>query len=130
MSNVIKLRNESTDSLLNALIDAVQFHLDKIAWWFSQTFYDDITHLMKSVLSRMDWQTAEVLYTHLFSVYRRTYEETDAIREEFRALGLPPEKLFLKPQDEILYFNLRLPHIDHDAFVCYAYEKALIRCSF
>lgn len=110
--------------IVNALIDAALCHTDRIVWWFSQTFYDDITNLIKPVLARMDRHSIKIIYNNLFSVYRRTYEKTYDVREEFKVLGLLPEESFLKLRDEVLYFILRLPNIDHDTFVRYAYENS------
>lgn len=112
--------------IVNALIDAALDHPDKILWWFSQTFYDDITNLIKPVLARMDRDDIERIYNNLFSVYRQTYEKTNDVSETFKALGLPPEESFLKLRDEVLYFILRLklPDIDYNTFVRYAYENS------
>lgn len=110
--------------IVNALIDAALYHPDRIVWWFSQTFYDDITNLIKPVLYRMDQHNINIIYNNLFSVYRRTYEKTNDISEEFKALGLLPEESFLKLRDEVLYFVLKLPNIDYETYVQYAYKKS------
>lgn len=110
--------------IVNALMDAALYHPDRIVWWFSQTFYDDITNMIKPVLAGMERDKIEIIYNNLFSVYRRTYEKDDDIKEEFKALGLSPEESFLKLRDEMLYFILRLPNVDYNTFVHYAYEHS------
>lgn len=110
--------------IVNALLDAASCHPDRIVWWFSQTFYDDITNLIKPVLARMDRQEVKTIYDNLFSVYKRTYENTQDVEVEFHSLKLSPKESFLKLRDEVLYFVLKLPGIDYETFVRYAYEKS------
>ncbi len=93
--------------------------------WFCQTFYDDITNMVKPVLARMSAGDSQKIYENLFAVYKRTYEEPDAITAEFDRLKLLPHKdSFLKLRDEILYFIFRLKNIDHEAFAEYAYKHS------
>lgn len=109
----------------NALIDAALNNPEKIPEWFCQTFYDDITNMVKPVLARMSAGDSQEIYKNLFDVYKRTYEEPDAITGEFDRLKLLPHKdSFLKLRDEILYFIFRLKNIDHEAFAEYAYKHS------
>lgn len=110
--------------ICNALIDAALSHPDRIIWWFSQTFYDDITNLIKPVLNRMDHQKINIMYENLFSIYRRTYEDTDSVNKSFIDLKLSPKESFLKLRDEIIYFISKLPDINYSPFFHYAYKKS------
>ena len=105
--------------IVDAMIDAVLNHPDKIILWFSQTFYDDITNMIKPVLSRMKREDSEIIFTNLFSVYKSTYEETQSIETQFETLDLPKQKSFLKLRDEIIYFILKLKMVNHSEFVEY-----------
>ena len=110
--------------IVNALIDASLYHSERIIWWFSQTFYDDITNMIKPVLLRMNQQCISIIYNNLFSVYKRTYEKTNDIIGDFETLNLPCKESFLKLRDEILYFILKLPNIDYSTYVEYAYKNS------
>lgn len=109
--------------IVNAMIDAALNHPEKIAWWFSQTFYDDITNMLKPVLVRMGQEDSQKVFENLFNVYKSTYEEKQNIEVRFNELGLPKEKSFLKLRDEIIYFVLKLKMIDHTAFVKYVNDN-------
>lgn len=105
--------------IVNAMIDAALNHPEKIVWWFSQTFYDDITNMLKPVLFRMEQEDNEKIFENLFSVYKSTYEEKQNIETRFKELNLPKDKSFLKLRDEIIYFVLKLKMVNHTAFVEY-----------
>lgn len=105
--------------IVNAMINAALNHPEEIAWWFSQTFYDDITNMLKPVLVRMDQDDSIRIFENLFGVYKSTYEEKQNIELRFNELGLPKDKCFLKLRDEIIYFVLKLKMVDHTAFVEY-----------
>ena len=106
--------------IVNAMIDAALHHQEKIVWWFSQTFYDDITNMIKPVLARLSAKDSGTIFENLFSVYKSTYEEKSKIETQFNTLGLAPGKSFLKLRDEIIYFVLKLQNVDHEMFVEYA----------
>ena len=108
--------------IVNAMIDAALTHPDRIVLWFSQTFYDDITNMLKPVLARMTPEDSSKAFENLFSVYRSTYEETQDIEAQFKTLSLPKEKSFLKLRDEIIYFVLKLKQVNYTAFVKYVNE--------
>ena len=108
--------------IVNAMIDAALNHSDEIVWWFSQTFYDDITNMLKPVLIKMDQEDSQKVFENLFSVYRSTYEEKQNIEARFKELKLPKDKSFLKLRDEIIYFVLKLKMVNHTAFVEYVNE--------
>lgn len=105
--------------IVNAMIDAALNHPEEIVWWFSQTFYDDITNMLKPVLVRMEQEDSEKIFENLFSVYKSTYEEKRDIETRFKDLNLPKDKSFLKLRDEIIYFVLKLKRVNHTAFVEY-----------
>ena len=105
--------------IVNAMIDAALNHPDEIVWWFSQTFYDDITNMLKPVLSRMEQEDCEKIFDNLFCIYKRTYEKPQDIKAQFNSLNLPIDKSFLKLRDEIIYFVLKLKMINHVEFVEY-----------
>lgn len=111
--------------IANAMIDAALEHPDRIIRWFSQTFYDDITNIIKPVLSSITHEKSRTIYENLFSVYKRTYENPDEITRVFKTQGLSPEESFLKLRDEVIYFIIRLPNINHDVFAQYAYDHYL-----
>ena len=105
--------------IVNAMIDAALNHPEEIAWWFSQTFYDDITNMLKPVLISMTQEDSEKILKNLFSVYKNTYEEKQNVEIQFEKLKLPKDKSFLKLRDEIIYFVLKLTNVNHTAFVQY-----------
>ncbi len=105
--------------IVNAMIDAALNHPEEIVWWFSQTFYDDITNMLKPVLARMKQEDSEKIFENLFFVYKSTYEEKRDIETRFKDLNLPKDKSFLKLRDEIIYFVLKLKMVNHTAFVEY-----------
>ena len=105
--------------IVNAMIDAALKHPNEIILWFSQTFYDDITNMLKPVLARIGQEDSEKIFESLFSVYKSTYEEKQDIEVRFRDLDLPKDKSFLKLRDEIIYFVLKLRMVNHTAFVEY-----------
>lgn len=105
--------------IVNAMIDAALNRPEEIIWWFSQTFYDDITNMLKPVLAEMEHKNVEKIFENLFTVYKRTYEEKQNIERQFEKLNLPNDKSFLRLRDEIIYFVLRLKNINHTAFVEY-----------
>lgn len=105
--------------IVNAMIDAALNHPDRIVWWYSQTFYDDITNMLKPVLSGMEQEDCKKMYDNLFSVYKSTYQEKKDIETQFKGLDLPKEKSFLKLRDEIIYFVLKLKQVNHTVFVEY-----------
>lgn len=105
--------------IVNAMINAALNHPEEIVWWFSQTFYDDITNMLKPVLVRMDQEKREKIFENLFAVYKSTYDEKQKIEIRFNELDLPKDKSFLKLRDEIIYFILKLKMVDHMAFVEY-----------
>lgn len=111
--------------IVNAMIDAAIKHPEKIVRWFSQTFYDDITNMIKPVLSKLTLKESRRFYDNLFSVYKETYENECNITKKFESIGLLPEASFIKLRDEILYFIFKLPNIDHLLFAHYAYEHYL-----
>lgn len=111
--------------IANAMIDAALEHPDRIVWWFSQTFYDDITNIIKPVLSNLTAEKSKTIYENLFSVYKRTYENPDETKREFELSGLSLEESLLKLRDEIIYFIFRLPNINHEVFARYAYDNYL-----
>ena len=111
--------------IANAMLDAALNHPENIVLWFSQTFYDDITNMIKPVLAGLDMCKSQRIYNNLFDVYKRTYEEPDTIEKECNDLELLPlEDSFLKLRDEILYFVFRLPNIDYETFAKYAYRNS------
>ena len=110
--------------IVNALIDSALNHPDRIVWWFTQTFYDDITNMLKPVLAGLDFQDSKTIYENLFNTYKRTYERTSEIEAEFIELCLPPKESFLKLRDELLYFILKIPNIDFTKFIQYAYKNS------
>lgn len=105
--------------IVNAMIDAALIHPNEIVWWFSQTFYDDITNMLKPVLASMTPEDSEKIFENLFAVYKSTYEEKHNIETQFREFDLPQDKSFLKLRDEIIYFVLKLKSVNHTAFVKY-----------
>ncbi len=105
--------------IVDAMIDVALNHPDEIIWWFSQTFYDDITNMLKPVLVRMKQKDSEKIFENLFSVYKSTYEEKQNIETRFKKLNLPKDKSFLKLRDEIIYFVLKLKKVNYTAFVKY-----------
>ena len=110
--------------IANALIDVALYHPKEIVRWYSQTFYDDITNLVKPVLKRLNYKDSAIMYSNMFSVYMQTYENGMHIKEEFERFKLLPIELsFLKLRDELLYFILKLPNVDYLSFVSYAYSN-------
>ncbi len=105
--------------IVNAMIDAASNHPEKIIMWFSQTFYDDITNMLKPVLAGMGHEETEKIFKNLFCVYKRSYEKKKEIENCFKKLNLPPDKSFLRLRDEIIYFVLKLKNVNHTAFVEY-----------
>ncbi len=130
----IKNRNDSIQQfyhreflvyfIVNAMIDAALNHPDEIAWWFSQTFYDDITNMLKPVLASMSQENNERIFENLFFVYKSTYEKKQNIEAQFEGFNLPRDKSFLKLRDEIIYFVLKLKLVNHTAFVEYVNDHA------
>ena len=110
--------------IVNALIDSASENTDNILKWFSQTFYDDITNVMKPVLFSLKAEQSSIIYNNLFTKYKYTYEHHDEIKKDFRTLNLPEEASFLRLRDEIIYFTLLLPHVDSKEFVEYAYKNS------
>ena len=51
--------------IVDAMIDVALNHPDEIIWWFSQTFYDDITNMLKPVLVRMKQKDSEKIFENL-----------------------------------------------------------------
>lgn len=111
--------------IANAMIDAALEHPDRIIWWFSQTFYDDITNIIKPVLSSFTAEKSKTIYENLFSVYKRACENPHEITREFELRGLFPKEALLKLRDEVIYFIFRLPNINHEVFARYAYDNYL-----
>ena len=114
--------------IANALIDVALFHPDQIVKWYSQTFYDDITNLVKPVLKRLNRELSATMYANMFSVYMQSYEDGLHIKEEFEKARLTTiediDMSFLKLRDELLYFILKLPNVDYQSFVSYAYSHS------
>lgn len=111
--------------IANALIDVALYHPDEIVKWYSQTFYDDITNLVKPVLRRLNRKESASMYSNMFSVYMQSYEDGIRIKEEFeRSRLVPIDMSFLKLRDELLYFVLKLPNVDYQSFVSYAYSHS------
>ena len=111
--------------IVNAMIDAALEHSDRIIWWFSQTFYDDITNIIKPVLSSFSAEKSKTIYKNLFSVYKWTCENPNEAKREFELRALSPEESLLRLRDEVIYFIFRLPNINHEIFARYAYDHYL-----
>lgn len=111
----------------NAMIDAALEHPELIIKWFSQTFYDDITNMIKPELLQLGKKQCKQIYDNLFSIYKRSYEDTDSIVKEFEEIeddSINLEESLLRLRDEVMYFIFRLPYIDHKEFALYAYKKS------
>ncbi len=111
----------------NAMIDAALEHPVLIVRWFSQTFYDDITNMIKPELLQLGKEQCKQIYDNLFAIYKRSYEDTDSIVKELEEIeddSFNPEESFLRLRDEVMYFIFRLPYIDHKEFAQYAYKKS------
>lgn len=108
--------------IAKAMLDAALNNPENIILWFSQTFYDDITNMIKPVLNKMNYKESKKIFDNLFNIYKKTYEDNHAIEAIFEEYNLlPPEDSFLKLRDEVLYFIFRLHNIDHETFANYAY---------
>lgn len=111
----------------NAMIDAALEHPALIVKWFSQTFYDDITNMIKPKLLQLDKEQCKQIYDNLFSIYKRSYEDTDSIVKELEELeddSFNPKESLLRLRDEVMYFIFRLTHVDHKEFAQYAYKMS------
>ena len=111
----------------NAMIDAALDHPELIVKWFSQTFYDDITNMIKPELLQLSKEQCNRIYDNLFTIYKRSYEDTDSIAKELKEIeddSFNLEESLLRLRDEVMYFIFRLPYIDHKKFAQYAYEKS------
>lgn len=111
----------------NAMIDAALDHPALIVKWFSQTFYDDITNMIKPELLQLGKEQCKQIYDNLFSVYKRSYEDTDSIAKELKEIeddSFCITESLLRLRDEVMYFIFRLPHIDHYKFAQYAYKES------
>ena len=111
----------------NAMIDAALDHPALIVKWFSQTFYDDITNMIKPKLLQLGKEQCKQIYDNLFSVYKRSYEDTDSIAKVLKEIeddSFCLNESLLRLRDEVLYFIFRLPHIDHYKFAQYAYKES------
>ncbi len=111
----------------NAMLDAALEHPALIVKWFSQTFYDDITNMIKPELLQLGKEQCKQIYDNLFAIYKRSYEDSDSIVKELKEIeddSFNPEESFLRLRDELMYFIFRLPHIDHKEFAQYAYTKS------
>lgn len=111
----------------NAMIDAALEHPELIVRWFSQTFYDDITNMIKPELLQLSKEQCKQIYDNLFTIYKRSYEDTDSIAKELEEIkdnSFNPEESFLRLRDEVMYFIFKLPYIDHKEFAQYAYKKS------
>ena len=112
--------------IVNALLDAALNNTQEIIKWYSQTFYDDITNVIKPVLLKLTETESKKFYRNLFLVYKSTYENGDEITNSFRYITVETkEEVLLKLRDEILYFVFRLPYLNYDEFARYAYNKYL-----
>lgn len=112
--------------IVNALIDAATKNTKEIIKWYSQTFYDDITNVIKPKLMRLNTEDIEKIYSNLFKEYKDTYDNKERIAKDFQRIDInPDDNTFLRLRDEILYFIFRLPHIKHNEFAEYAYNQYL-----
>ena len=110
----------------NAMIDAALEHPELILRWFSQTFYDDITNMIKPELLQLSKEQCKCIYENLFTIYKRSYEDTDSIARELGKIegdSFCLKESLLRLRDEVMYFIFRLPYIDHMEFAQYAYKK-------
>lgn len=107
------------DGMLNAALD----NPDEIVYWYSQTFYDDVTNLCKKALTHYDKRELERIYNNFYHIYKASYENKQDIEQAMQRYGLTTEDIdFLKLRDEILYFIFRLPNVDCDGFYDFAYR--------
>ena len=94
---------------------------EEIVYWYSQTFFDDVTNLYTLALSHLDSQSLNQIYKNFFLVYRDSYDNPDKIEVALNQFVPKVKPLhFLKLRDELLYFIFKLPEIDTDEFLIYA----------
>lgn len=109
------------------MIDAALERPELIVKWFSQTFYDDITNMIKPELLQLSKEQCKRIYENLFTIYKRSYEDTGSIARELEEIeddSFSPKESFLRLRDEVMYFIFKLPYIDHKEFAQYAYKKS------
>ena len=107
--------------VVSGMFTAASSSIEDIVYWYSQTFYDDVTNLYKLALSHLDGKTLNQMYESFFQVYIDSYENTTKIEDalkKFISEVLPLH--ILKLRDELLYFILKLPKVDTDEFLIYA----------
>lgn len=107
------------EGMRNAAIN----HPEDITQWFTKTFSDEVSNLYKKALRHDEAETQKKIYNHLFSAYRKTYEEHEKVRSELQAIGLEADALgFLELRDELLYYILRIRKTDCKSFIEYAHD--------
>lgn len=107
--------------VVSGMLKAAFSSTDDIVYWYSQTFYDDVTNLYKQALSHLDNQLLDQMYKNFFLVYRDSYENTSQIEAALNRFISTIEPLhYLKLRDELLYFIFKLPGVDTDEFLSFA----------
>lgn len=110
--------------IVDGMLDAALRNADQVVYWFSQTFYDDVTNLCKTALNHFKESELLQIYGNLFEVYRNSYDQKNVIAEVLRKNGIGTENLdFLKLRDEILYFIMKLPNVNCDDFFDFAHRN-------
>lgn len=107
--------------VVSGMLTAAFGSTKEIVYWYSQTFYDDVTNLYTLALSHLDSRSLNQVYRNFFLVYKDSYENTAKIEAALNQFIPNVKPLhFLKLKDELLYFIFRLPGIDTDEFLTYA----------
>lgn len=110
--------------IVSGMIEAATNNINEIVYWYSQTFYDDVTNLYKRALESLDREKHLLIYHNLYNVYKRSYEDIHSIKQELGSYSYKIDKwAILRLRDEILYFIFRLYKTnreDLDAFFDYA----------
>lgn len=108
------------DGMLNAALE----NLHEVVYWYSQTFYDDVTNLFKKALNHFKESELVQIYHNLFHVYKKSYDNKTAVEDILQEYNIGTGDLeFLKLRDEILYFIMKLPGINCDDFFDFAYKN-------
>lgn len=106
--------------IVDAMLQAALNTPEKIIYWFSQTFYYDITNMLKLALRHLNNRDRLVIYNNLFSIYRACYEESDATELILKEVNAKHVRIsMLKLKDELLYCIMRLG-VDLKDFLLFA----------
>ena len=112
--------------VVNGMLSVALEGTRDIVFWYSQTFYKDVTTLWKKAIFHYSKDEKEKIYLHLFHIYKESYENHEEIKHLLQTYKMKADDIgFLKLRDELLYFIFKIPFLSSKDFFDYAYQHSL-----